>query len=130
MTPEQSAERARIKSIYIDAIRDWVSKGPRSEHVFDATAARARLRRPQAGAAQAHVHFTLAQHLKLVGRKDEAAMHFSEANRLHPHSWNLFRQSATKLANGSAAGEDFWARVEALGDEPYHLPIDMKGISR
>ena len=130
MTPQQSAERAHVKSIYVDAIRDWVSKGPRSEHVFDATAARARLRRPDAGAAQAHAHFTLAQHLKLERRHDEAAVHFAEAVRLHPRSWNLFRQSATKLANGSAAGDDFWARVEALGDEPYHLPIDMKGISR
>ena len=25
-------------------------------------------------------------------------------------------------------GADFWARVEALGDEAYHLPIDMTGM--
>lgn len=130
MTAEQNAERARVKAIYVDAIRDWVLKGAGSEHAFDPGAARAHLRRPDAGAAQAHAHFTLAQHLKRAGHDDEAAVHFAEANRLHPRSWTIFRQSATKLANGSAAGADFWARVEALGDAAYHLPIDMKGISR
>lgn len=130
MTPEQTAERTRIKSVYIDAIRDWVKNGAKSEHVFDRSAAQAHLRLPDADMARAHAHFRLAQHLKLEGKDDEAGRHFAEASRLHPRSWNIFRQSATKAANGLAAGEDFWSRVAALGDDPYHLPIDMKGISR
>lgn len=130
MTAEQAAERARVKAVYVDAIRDWVLKGEKSEHVLDASAARARLRMPGDGAAEAHVQFRLAQHLKLAGRADEAVHHFAEASRLHPRSWTFFRQAAQKMANGTAAGPDFWARVEALGDDPYHLPIDMKGIAR
>jgi hypothetical protein len=129
MAPEQVAERARIKSVYIEALRDWVMNGPQSQHAFDRSAAQAHLRLPDAGAAQAHAHFRLAQHLKLMGNDAEAALHFAEANRLHPRSWNIFRQSATKSANGLAAGQDFWDRVEALDKEPYHLPIDMKGIA-
>lgn len=130
MSVEQVAERTHMKSAYVEAIRDWVLKGKDSEHAFDRAAARAHLRLPDAAAAQAHAHFRLAQHLKLTGKDDEAAVHFAEASRLHPRSWNIFRQSATKAASGLAAGEDFWTRVDALGKEPYHLPIDMKGIRR
>jgi hypothetical protein len=35
--------------------------------------------------------------------------------------------SAETDATGLAAGPDFLARVDALGDRPYHRPIDMKG---
>ena len=60
----------------------------------------------------------------------EAARHFAEASRLHPQSWTIFRQSAVKMESGLASGPDFWARVEALRNDPYHLPINMKGIDR
>jgi hypothetical protein len=130
MTAEQTAERLHVKTVYVEAIRDWVKKGPSSEHAFDKAAAQAHLRLPDADMALAHAHLRLAQHLKLKGKHDEAGRHFSEANRLHPRSWNIFRQSAVKAASGLAAGQDFWSRVEALGNEPYHLPIDMKGIAR
>jgi AhpC/TSA family protein len=130
MSAEQAAERTRMKSVYVEAIRDWVLKGKDSEHAFDRASAQAHLRLPDAGAAEAHAHFRLAQHLKLKGNDAEAGLHFAEASRLHPRSWNIFRQSAPKAASGLAAGQDFWTRVDALGKEPYHLPIDMKGISR
>ncbi len=130
MSAEQVEERVHMKSVYVEAIRDWVLKGQASEHVFDKDAARAHLRLPDADMARAHAHFRLAQHLKLNGKDDEAAVHFGEASRLHPRSWNIFRQSATKAASGLAAGQDFWTRVDALGKDPYHLPIDMKGMSR
>ena len=130
MSAEQASERVHMKSVYVEAIRDWVLKGKTSEHVFDRAAARSHLRVPDSDAALAHAHFRLAQHLKLKGKTEEAERHFGEASRLHPRSWNIFRQSATKAASGLAAGQDFWSRVDALGDEPYHLPIDMKGIAR
>ena len=36
--------------------------------------------------------------------------------------------TAEKDASGLATGTEFWARVDALGDRPYHRPIDMKGL--
>ena len=128
MTADQLAERERIKSTYVAAVRDWVQKGPASDFVYDAAAARARLIVPDSAIANAHVHFRLARHLLRIGRSDEAARHFAEASRLHPDSWTIWRQSAQKDATGLAAGPEFWARVDALGDRPYHRPIDMKGI--
>jgi tetratricopeptide (TPR) repeat protein len=128
MTPEQLAERDRTKQTYVAAVRDWVAKGPASEFAYDAAAIRSRLRLPDEAIAQAHAHFRLAQCLLRKGKRDEAAVHFAEASRLHPDSWNIWRQAAKKDATGLAAGPDFWARVDALGNRPYHRPIDMKGI--
>ena len=129
MTPEQLAAREGMKATYVDAVRDWVRNGAASEHVLDAATARARLRLPDANIALAHAHFRLAQHLVQSGNSTAAAIHFAEASRLHPDSWNIWRQAADKEASGLASGPEFWARVDALGNRPYHLPIDMKGIA-
>ncbi len=128
MTPEQLQDRERTKSTYVAAVRDWVAKGAASEFVYDPAQARARLRLPDAAMAQAHAHFRLAQYLLHAGKRDEAAAHFAKASRLHPESWTIWRQAAEKDATGLASGPEFWARVDALGDRPYHRPIDMKGI--
>lgn len=128
MTAEQTAERVHMKSVYVEAVRDWVLNGSASEHAFDAATVRAHVRLPGENVALAHAHFRLAQHLMLTGRAEAATAHFAEASRLHPDSWNIWRQAAKKEPSGFAAGDDFWARVEALGDRPYHLPIAMKGM--
>jgi hypothetical protein len=128
MTPGQLAERERTKTNYAAAVRDWVFNGPASEFAFDAGAARARLDLPDAATAEAHTHFRLAQQLLRRGKGDEAVVHFAEASRLHPESWTIWRQAAKKDATGLAAGPEFWARVDVLGERPYHRPIDMKGL--
>ena len=128
MPPAQLAERERTKSVYVGAVRDWVLKGSASEFAYDQAAARARMHLPDAAVAFGHVHFRLAQYLLGKGLSEEAAVHFAEASRLHPESWSIWRQAAKKDATGLAAGPDFWARVDALGDRPYHRPIDMRGI--
>jgi hypothetical protein len=128
MTPEQQEERERTKSTYVAAVRDWVGKGAASEFAYDAAQARARLRLPDTAITEAHAHFRLAQYLLRHSKRDEAIAHFLEASRLHPESWTIWRQAAEKDATGLAAGPEFWARVDALGDRPYHRPIDMKGL--
>jgi AhpC/TSA family len=116
MAPDQLAERERTKSTYVAAVRDWVAKGSASEFVYAPAAARSRLRLPDEAIATAHVHFRLARYLLRMGKSDEAAFHFAEASRLHPESWNIWRQSAQKDASGLATSPEFWARVDALGD--------------
>ena len=74
-------------------------------------------------------NFRLAQYLLRRGKRAEAVAHFSEASRLHPDSWTIWRQAAEKDASsGFATGPEFWSRVDALGDRSYHRPIDMKGL--
>ena len=126
---DKLAERDRIKAAYVEAVRDWAMKGSASAHVLDAATIRARTRLPDDNVATAHAHFRLAQHLARGGNTDEAKVHFAQASRLHPDSWNIWRQGAAKDATGLAATPEFWARVDSLGDQPYYLPIDMKGMT-
>jgi len=118
-------ERQRVKTAYLDAVRDWAVHGASSPYALDAKAVMARLIVPDAAIAEAHAHFRLGQALLRDGQTAEAAAEFAEATRLHPDSWAMWRQTADKDARGLAVGEAFWRRVDALGDRPYYAPIDL-----
>lgn len=128
MPDDVAAKVAEAKSTYVAAIRDWIERGPDSGHVFTDDQARAHLRTSDADAARAHVLFRLGLHLRQTGNMDEAEALLAEASRLHPDSWNIWRQAAKPLDNGIAAGPAFWARVQALGDKHYYEPVDMEGM--
>ncbi len=122
------AERARVKAAYLDAVRDWARRGPASAHVLDEARATAKLSLPPDTVAEAHARFRLGQHLLRRGQPgdaEEARAWMAEAVRLHPDSWAMWRQAATKDARGLAAGPEFWARVDALGSRPYYAPVDL-----
>lgn len=128
MNALQLEERQRTKSIYVAALQDWITNGEASKFAYSPEEARARLQLPSDGTTRAHAHLRLAQYLSEQGRRDEAKRHFAEASRLHPESWAIWRQGAEKDATGTATSPEFWARVDALGDRPYHREIDMDGI--
>lgn len=116
------------KRTYVDAVRDWVVNDRASIHAFDTAQATAHLHLPTESIAAAHAYFRLGQHLLGRGREVEAQRHFDEARRLHPDSWNIWRQTHTVDARGLASGPAFWARVDALGPRRYYAPVDMKGM--
>jgi AhpC/TSA family protein/tetratricopeptide repeat protein len=118
-------ERQRVKTAYLDAVRDWAVHGASSPYALDAKAVMARLILPDAAIAEAHAHFRLGQALLRDGQTAEAAAEFAEATRLHPDSWAMWRQTADKDARGLAVGEAFWQRVDALGDRPYYAPVAL-----
>jgi hypothetical protein len=66
--------------------------------------------------------------LRRNGRQDDAAPFLAEASRLHPASWNMWRQAADLDEVGKASGPDFWARVHMLGDRPYYPRPDVAGL--
>jgi hypothetical protein len=118
-------ERQRVKTAYLDAVRDWAVHGASSPYALDAKAVMARLIVPDAAIAEAHAHFRLGQALLRDGQTAEAAAEFAEATRLHPDSWAMWRQTADKDERGLAVGEAFWRRVDALGDRPYYAPVAL-----
>jgi peroxiredoxin len=118
-------ERERVKSEYLEAVRDWALRGADSLHALTPEGVVARLSVPDVAATEAHAHFRLAQVLLDGGHHDEAAAEFAEATRLHPASWAMWRQAAEKDARGLAVGEGFWQRVDALGDRPYYPPAKL-----
>jgi hypothetical protein len=125
-----AAISSRAKRTYVEAVRDWVLNDRSSEHVFDPEGATAHLKLPDEHIAVAHAHFRLGQHLLRRGQEVEARGHFAEARRLHPESWNIWRQTHPVDERGLAAGPEFWARVDALGSRRYYAPVDMKGMPR
>jgi len=128
MPDEVAAVTSGAKRTYVDAVRDWVINDRASIHAFDPAQAKAHLSLPTETIAAAHAHFRLGQHLLGRGRDAEARRHFEEARRLHPDSWNIWRQTHTVDARGLASGPEFWARVDALGTRRYYAPVDMKGM--
>jgi hypothetical protein len=127
--PEDVARlTAQAKSTYLDAIRDWVRSGARSEHAFSPEHARAHLPAITADTATAQAMFRLGQALRRRGEQAEGQRWLQEASRLHPDSWCIWRQSAGVTDQGLAAQPDFWERVDALGSNRYYLPVDMKGM--
>ncbi|WP_224248135.1 TlpA disulfide reductase family protein [Hyalangium gracile] len=125
MPPEAQENRQRVKTAYLDAVRDWAVRGAASPYALDAEAVMARLTVPDAAIAEAHAHFRLGQALVRDGQTAEAAAEFAEASRLHPDSWAMWRQTADKDARGLAVSDAFWRRVDALGDRPYYAPVDL-----
>jgi hypothetical protein len=131
-TREMPEEVARLtagaKSTYLDAVKDWVRRGPESEHALPAESARAHLPALTEDMATAQAMFRLGQFLLRHGEKEEGNRWLGEASRRHPDSWCIWRQSAGVNDTGLAALPEFWERVDALGEKRYYLPVDMKGM--
>jgi hypothetical protein len=125
---EVAAITSLAKRTYVEAVRDWVVRGSASIHAYEPEAAIAHLSLPDETVARAHTHFRLGQHLLRHGQAAAARAQFDEARRLHPDSWNMWRQTAAVDDRGLAAGPEFWARVDALGRRRYYAPVDMEGM--
>jgi hypothetical protein len=122
LAPEPQAARLAARSAYLDAVRDWVLTG---RHALSADAAGQRLPHVTPDMALAHAHFRLGVWLRRHGNASEGDSHLAEASRLHPDSWNMWRQAADLDEIGKASGEGFWQRVQALGDKPYYKPPEL-----
>ena len=119
------AERKRVKTQYVAAVRDWVLRGADSVHAMSATRAAERLQLPHAAIAEAHARFRLGRYLLREGQEAEAQAQMAEASRLHPDSWAMWRQAAEKDTRGLASGPEFWKRVDALGSRYYYPPAEI-----
>jgi hypothetical protein len=75
--------------------------------------------------ALADACFRLGVWLRRAGRAADAVPFLEQASRLHPDSWNIWRQAADLDEVGKASGPEFWTRVRALGDRPYYEPPDL-----
>jgi hypothetical protein len=127
LTPEDQAARAAARAAYLEAVKQWVLTGA---HALEAGAAARQLPRITPAIARAHAHFRLGVWLRRRGKDAEADRHLAEASRLHPDSWNMWRQAADLTAVGNASGPAFWERVRALGDRAYYPAPDLPGFPR
>jgi hypothetical protein len=103
-------------------VRDWVLTG---RHALPTDAAAGRMPRVTPEIARAQAYFRLGVWLRRHGNAAEGDTHLAEASRLHPDSWNMWRQAADLDEVGKASGEAFWQRVQALGDRQYYPPPEL-----
>ena len=126
--PKQATDAGKqLRRAYIDAIRDWVAKGARSEFVLSEAEARRRAVGPTDADTLAMANFRLGEYLFEKGHRDEALKFFAEARRLRPESWSFKRQTWELEQAGKSAGTEFFAEVTDLGDKHYYAPLKMKG---
>ena len=82
-----------INERYLNALRDWVAKGPASIYVTPSDETNRRLGEPDADNELAMAHFRLGSYLNRAGHKDAAVRHFKRAQELKPDNWNYKRQA-------------------------------------
>lgn len=132
---EDLAEKSKETRLrYLEAVKDWVANGEASPYAYSEAELRARMTPTDETVLEAHAHFRLGQHLIARGRVAEGEGSVARAKELHPDSWAMFRQAATKLEEGPmagiAAGADFQERLaeRARAGKAYYAPIDIEGI--
>ena len=130
MPVEVVAEGKRLRTSYVDAIRDWVAKGALSEYALSPEEAQRRTEGPDETDALAMANFRLGEHLFKRGQRDEALKYFAEARRLRPESWCFIRQTWELEQPGKASGPEFFAAVQALGDRHYYKPLELKPLAK
>ena len=116
------------RNAYIDALRDWARNGAKSRFVMSPPEVKKRMRGPSEAEERAATHVRLGQYLYQQGKLDAAKQHFKRAVELHPKSWNYRRQSMLldpEMVGGLNVAPEFWAAVEALGDEQYYPPAEL-----
>jgi tetratricopeptide (TPR) repeat protein len=120
------AEGKRLRRAYVDAIRDWVAKGNRSEYALPPEEIRRRSPAPDETDALATANFRLGEYLFEKGDREGALKYFAEARRLRPESWSFKRQTWELEQAGKASGPEFFAEVMALGDKYYYEPVQLR----
>lgn len=127
--PEVAYVDNRYKSLhgldaapYLDAIRDWVEKGERSQYAVGEDELKKMLTPQSEDRAKADAEFALAEYLYSVGQGVDAIAHFKEAQRLDPDNWNYKRQ-AWQLSDAERDyGTSFGKEVQKLNGRPYYKP--------
>ena len=111
---------------YIDAIRDWAAKGPKSVYALSEAELRTRLKPPVDERARdrrrADAEFALAEYLYKHGKGVDAIPHFKEAQRLDPDNWNYKRQAWALSDAERDYGTNFRKEVQKLNGKPYYEP--------
>ncbi len=106
---------------YVDALRDWVKNGEKSEFVVEADKVQSRLATPSKKAALADANFKMAVHFHQRQDKSRADRYFAEAQRLQPDDWNYHRQQWS--FDPQTAIKLWMQKYTALQGKPYYEPL-------
>ena len=113
---------------YLNAVRDWVAKGPKSIYVENSKEALAHLGHPTKDDAQAMAYFRLATYLDQQGHSREAIVNFKQAQVLRPQNWNFKRQAWSLGDIKSDYGTTFQETRQDPASQPLYPPLDLPDL--
>jgi hypothetical protein len=118
-----------INQEYLDAVRDWVAKGPQSVFLMDQE--RIVSRRPALDEVdvEAAAEFHLATYLALHGLPDDALAHFKRAHELRPENWTYKRQAWSLGDIERDYGTTFQEALKDPAGGPFYPPLDLMPTS-
>ena len=114
---------------FADATRDWIERGPESEHVWSSTELAERLKPVDDDALVAEATFKLALHFEATGDSERALKHFAAAQQLAPDNWNYMRQGWTHRGKAYAHLQVLkWTnKLAKNADNHYYDPMELPG---
>ena len=113
---------------YLNALRDWATKGSASTWALEPHEVIARSTPRSPDSARAAAHFELGEHFHRLGEIPSAQAHWREAHRLAPENWT-YRRQAWQLVDPVRQGptefyDGSWvADALASGPENYYPPL-------
>ncbi|MBI4234123.1 MAG: tetratricopeptide repeat protein [Chloroflexi bacterium] len=114
-----------VNERYLNAVRDWVDKGPKSIYVQDREALERRsgLRPPEE--LQAMASFRLGLYLHQQGHPQDAIPHFKQAQQLSPKNWNYKRQAWNLGDAQRDYGTTFQQAAQDPAQQPTYVPLEL-----
>ena len=110
---------------YLQALRDWVDKGPESIYIQDDGAARSHLGPYTPEDVHAMAYFRLGSYLVQQGYSQDAVAHFKRAQTLKPQNWNYKRQAWNLGDIERDYGTTLQAAREDPASQPFRRPLDL-----
>jgi len=113
--------------VYSRALKDWVQKGAKSEHVQPPETVASNIRTHSPDQLKADAAFRLGNLFRSHGQGDKADHYWALARSLNPDSINFIRQNLTLTEEGSG-GETF---RQLMGEyisqgKPFYRPLDIE----
>jgi hypothetical protein len=111
---------------YLDAVRDWVAKGPESAYLMDAKRLESRIPALAADDVQAAAFFHLGTYLAQHAHPEDALVHFKQAHALRPQNWTYKRQAWSFGDIERDYGTNFQEAVKDPASGPFYPPLDLE----
>ena len=114
-----------VNQDYLNAVRDWVAKGPTSIYVQEERRVLAHTSQTTAEDVQALAFFRLGVCLFQQGHAKDAVSHFKRAHQLKPNNWT-YRRQAYNLGNiEQDYGTTFQQAREDPANQPFYPPLEL-----
>ena len=114
-----------LNQAYLDAVRDWLAKGPHSAYLMDQQRLAARLPALDFDDVKAAADFQLGTYLALHGQPQDALVHFKRAHALRPENWTYKRQAWSLGDIERDYGTTFQEAAKDPASGPFYPPLDL-----